>query len=174
MLSVVRQVRMHFHEPVCSGQCSQGSHVFLPARTSMRVVLPAPLTPMRQVSTPGRKAPLMPSSSSSMFCAPSAWTCSLPTAASCNKPHSSSSAESDTPQIPAAGTLRRLIQQYSQGTHMPRGYGCWSAAYLLQLAEHDTKLQQARSTPPINPLLTCTSGLYCCTKATFLRFCIAT
>ena len=49
----------------------------------MRVVLPAPLTPIRQVSTPGRKAPLMPSSSSSMACPPSWFTCSLPTAASC-------------------------------------------------------------------------------------------
>ena len=33
----------------------------------MRVVLPAPDTPMRAVSTPGRKAPLMPHSSSSTF-----------------------------------------------------------------------------------------------------------
>ena len=31
----------------------------------MRVVLPAPETPMRQVRMPGRKAPLMPRSSSS-------------------------------------------------------------------------------------------------------------
>ena len=31
----------------------------------MRVVLPAPLTPIRQVSTPGLKAPLIPLSSSS-------------------------------------------------------------------------------------------------------------
>ncbi len=31
----------------------------------MRVVLPAPLTPIRQVSTPGRNAPLIPLSSSS-------------------------------------------------------------------------------------------------------------
>ena len=64
-------------------QAIWNSHVFLPARTSMRVVLPAPLTPMRQVSTPGRKAPLMPSSSSSMACPPSWCTCSLPSAASC-------------------------------------------------------------------------------------------
>ncbi len=49
----------------------------------MRVVLPAPLTPIRQVSTPGRKAPLMPTSSSSIACSPLLCTCSLPTAASC-------------------------------------------------------------------------------------------
>jgi len=33
--------------------------VLRPAKTSMRVVLPAPDTPIRQVSTPGRKQPLM-------------------------------------------------------------------------------------------------------------------
>ena len=53
------------------------SPVFLPASTSMSVVLPAPVTPIRQVSTLGRKAPLMPSSSSSHGVAPSMCTCAL-------------------------------------------------------------------------------------------------
>jgi len=43
-----------------------GRLLFLrPARTSMNVVLPAPLAPMRAVKTPGWKAPVMPFSSSS-------------------------------------------------------------------------------------------------------------
>ena len=41
------------------------SLVLRPAKTSRSVVLPAPLTPMRQVSMAGLKAPLMPCSSSS-------------------------------------------------------------------------------------------------------------
>ncbi|BAT88497.1 hypothetical protein VIGAN_05200600 [Vigna angularis var. angularis] len=41
--------------------------VFLPDRTSSRVVLPAPLTPIRAVSTPGLKAPLIPFRSSRRF-----------------------------------------------------------------------------------------------------------
>ena len=44
---------------------SAASPVLRPARTSMRVVFPAPETPMRQVSTPGRKQPLMSVSSTS-------------------------------------------------------------------------------------------------------------
>ena len=46
---------------------------------------------MRQVSTPGRKAPLMPSSSSSQFWLPSLVTCSRPSAASCRAPQQLSS-----------------------------------------------------------------------------------
>ncbi|KAH0449366.1 hypothetical protein IEQ34_020058 [Dendrobium chrysotoxum] len=38
--------------------------VFLPARTSIKVVFPAPLTPINAVSTPGRNDPLTPFSSS--------------------------------------------------------------------------------------------------------------
>uniref|UniRef100_A0A2P2JV06 Uncharacterized protein n=1 Tax=Rhizophora mucronata TaxID=61149 RepID=A0A2P2JV06_RHIMU len=34
--------------------------VFLPANTSIRVVFPAPLTPIKAVRTPGLKAPLTP------------------------------------------------------------------------------------------------------------------
>ncbi len=60
------------------------SPVFLPASTSMSVVLPAPVTPMRQVSTLGLKAPLMPSSSSSQGVLPSMCTCALSLAPSCN------------------------------------------------------------------------------------------
>ncbi|KAL0915357.1 hypothetical protein M5K25_015769 [Dendrobium thyrsiflorum] len=37
---------------------SMSPPVFLPAKTSMRVVLPAPLTPTSAVSTPGLKAPV--------------------------------------------------------------------------------------------------------------------
>ncbi|BAF24820.1 Os09g0332600 [Oryza sativa Japonica Group] len=38
--------------------------VFLPANTSINVVFPAPLTPIRAVSTPGLNEPLMPFNSS--------------------------------------------------------------------------------------------------------------
>uniref|UniRef100_A0A0A8XWR3 Uncharacterized protein n=1 Tax=Arundo donax TaxID=35708 RepID=A0A0A8XWR3_ARUDO len=38
--------------------------VFLPANTSIRVVLPAPLTPISAVNTPGLKDPLTPLRSS--------------------------------------------------------------------------------------------------------------
>ncbi|KAL0918031.1 hypothetical protein M5K25_013152 [Dendrobium thyrsiflorum] len=40
--------------------------VFLPAKTSIRVVFPAPLTPIRAVRIPGRKAPVTPLSNWSL------------------------------------------------------------------------------------------------------------
>jgi len=41
--------------------------VFLPASTSIRVVLPAPVTPIRAVRTPGLKDPLTPFKRTNLF-----------------------------------------------------------------------------------------------------------
>jgi len=70
------------HMPIRSDM-RRRSPVFLPASTSMSVVLPAPVTPMRQVSTLGLKAPLMPNSSSNQGVLPSMCTCALSLAPSC-------------------------------------------------------------------------------------------
>ena len=81
---VVKPGLTHHCTLLQSEQTSRGSPVFLPASTSMRVVLPAPVTPMRQVSTLGRKAPLMPSSSSSQGVLPSMCTWARSWAPSCS------------------------------------------------------------------------------------------
>nr|GMD85487.1 Coatomer subunit beta-1 [Ipomoea batatas]GMD90779.1 Coatomer subunit beta-1 [Ipomoea batatas] len=63
---ILAKVSCFFGYPEILMSPSMYPPVFLPANTSIRVVFPAPLTPIKAVRTPGLKAPLTPFNSTNL------------------------------------------------------------------------------------------------------------